>query len=160
MSYLLFTEILHFLGALALFLLFLRFYKWYIAGFSFLFGFLIDVDHLFDYFYFMKFFNRGFNLRDFLSAQSVTTGKIFIPFHGWEWVVLLLLLALLFRALLNSGTLKKDFWKILAQILFVAGTSLFTHILTDYFTNEVGFGAYSFFWRWSNGFYTSLICGK
>jgi len=48
------------------------------------FGFLIDVDHLFDYF---AHFGFKFNLKEFLQINYMeSSGKIFVLLHAWELV--------------------------------------------------------------------------
>ena len=53
--------------------------------------YLIDLDHLVDYF---LYYGLRFNFTEFLSFKYVTeTSSAVIPFHGWEWVAMLGLLA-------------------------------------------------------------------
>src|SRR3989344_955256 len=50
-------------------------------------GFFIDIDHLFDYF---LVFGLNFNLDYFLNSyQFISSRKVYVPFHAWEWVILL-----------------------------------------------------------------------
>jgi len=157
MSGLVVSEIIHFSIALILFLIFLKFYKPFTASFAFLFGFLIDADHLFDYFYYLIKFDKPFNPPVFFTPEPfIASQKVFIPLHGWEWALLLLVLALVFRL----EVFKKDFWKRLSNILIVSGISLFAHLVTDYFTNGMYLASYSFFWRLLNDFDSAGICKR
>ena len=50
-------------------------------------GFLIDADHLFDYF---VAFCWKFSLPDFLAGrQFLASDRLFLPLHGWEYVIVL-----------------------------------------------------------------------
>jgi len=54
-------------------------------------GLLIDLDHLFDYFYWA---GPRFNLKEFFDPTTyvVSTNKVFVFFHGWEFLPILFLL--------------------------------------------------------------------
>jgi len=53
--------------------------------------YLIDLDHLFDYF---LYFGSRFNLNLFLSGIYFEKAKkAFVPFHAWEWLLILWFLA-------------------------------------------------------------------
>ena len=56
-----------------------------------LFGFLIDIDHLFDYF---AHFGARFRLRDFFNVSTyvIPSRKIYVLWHGWEYLLLINLL--------------------------------------------------------------------
>lgn len=49
-------------------------------------GFLVDADHLFDYFYWA---GAKFSLKDFLQPKKyvLATKKVFVLFHGWEYLI-------------------------------------------------------------------------
>lgn len=49
-------------------------------------GFFIDGDHLFDYFYWSGF---RFSLKDFLQPKKyvLSTKKVFVLFHEWEYLI-------------------------------------------------------------------------
>ena len=52
---------------------------------------LVDVDHLVDYF---SFYGFKFNLANFLEGKYFkVTQKAYVPFHAWEWVILLGIIA-------------------------------------------------------------------
>lgn len=49
--------------------------------------YLIDLDHLFDY---LAFYGFRFNLFEFLNGkQFELSQKVYLPFHAWEWLVVL-----------------------------------------------------------------------
>lgn len=53
----------------------------------FLVAYLIDLDHLFDYW---GYFGLEFDLVKFIKMDYFSgPGKAFIPFHGWEWLIIL-----------------------------------------------------------------------
>ncbi len=54
-------------------------------------AYLIDIDHLFDYW---GFYGLGFNLVDFFKMNYFTgPGLAFVPFHAWEWLIILFYLS-------------------------------------------------------------------
>lgn len=53
--------------------------------------YLVDLDHLVDYF---SFYGFSFNLSDFLASKHFEiTQRAYVPFHAWEWIVLLGIMA-------------------------------------------------------------------
>ncbi|KKQ51518.1 MAG: hypothetical protein UT40_C0006G0035 [Candidatus Woesebacteria bacterium GW2011_GWA1_39_21b] len=54
---------------------------------------ILDIDHLADYF---LFYGLNFNLADFLRLEYLGFGKkvdwALVPFHAWEWLVILILI--------------------------------------------------------------------
>lgn len=131
----------HFLLSLGIgLLLFTRYQNRRLILASFLFGFFIDVDHLFDFF---AYFGLHFNLLDFFNVNTyiVPAGKSYVPLHGWEFVPLFWLVA------------KKlgEKWKI-KGLEWAVSLSYFGHLLIDHFSFLHRSWAYSFFFRWLNGF--------
>lgn len=108
----------------------------------FLVTFLMDLDHLFDFFYFAGNFNfwEYFGNIDFFASS----GKVFVLIHSWELVIFLAVLGKLKRA--------PVFWAISAAI---GG-----HLLIDqlsYTPNPLAYflifrAAASFSLAWFNGF--------
>jgi membrane-bound metal-dependent hydrolase YbcI (DUF457 family) len=97
-------------------------------------GFLIDIDHLLEYF---LVFGFNFNLEYFLEGREfLVSNQIHLWFHAWEYVILLLSLAWLF---------KKS--KVLETILVVLAFSIFIHLLTDSLINHYQLKYYSIFYR-------------
>ena len=66
-----------------------RDWRLFLGAFSF--GFLIDIDHLFDYF---LYFGFKFNLSSFLDVTTymMPAEKIYVLFHGWEFIPLVWLI--------------------------------------------------------------------
>lgn len=65
-------------------------------GSAFFGAVLIDLDHLIDYFFA---FGLHFNLRSFVHGeQFAQNDKIYVLFHGWEYVILLLGVAWLVKS--------------------------------------------------------------
>lgn len=86
MDFLIVSEFRHFLLTLGIaFLLFWRYRDWRLIPACFFLGFLIDIDHWFDYFV-----HYGFeiNLSKFFDVCSYVKplGKTYIPLHGWEFI--------------------------------------------------------------------------
>lgn len=80
-------ELVHFLiTTLVAIFLFWRYRNWCLIFVSFAFGIFIDLDHWFDYF---AYYGLNINLANFFDIASyvVPAGKIYVPLHGWEFVV-------------------------------------------------------------------------
>jgi len=144
-SYLGFTELTHFFTAFVLFLLFSRLFGISIGLLSFLGGFLIDGDHMFDYLVYIFKTRDSFNFRRFFKADYFdATGKIFIPLHSWELGTVLIILYFMFSS----------------PVLLVLGISLLVHLIVDQLTNHVNFLAYFLIWRAINKFDVKAVCDK
>lgn len=92
---------------------------WKYIGILFFVAYFLDLDHLFDYFVYYGF---HFSLLDFFRMKYFTPGAIsLVPFHGWEWVLILGYLA------------QKKKWKtILTPIVF----GMLSHVILDAFNVE------------------------
>ena len=144
-SYLGFTELIHFLTAFVLFLLFSSLFGILIGLLSFLGGFLLDGDHMFGYLVYIFKTRDSFNFRRFFKADYFdATGKIFIPLHSWE---------------LGSGLIILYFM-FYSPIFLVLGISLLVHLIVDQLTNHVNFLAYFLIWRVVNKFDVKAVCAK
>lgn len=96
--------------------------------------YLIDLDHLVDYF---SFYGFKFSLREFLGGDYFgITKRAFVPFHAWEWVILIGVVA------------KKRGWKSLFTILVLA---LLPHLIFDSIVQN-DFLIYSIIYRSINNF--------
>lgn len=146
---LIFDELVHFLLALAVGLFFYwRFRRWETIITAIIFGFLIDVDHLFDYF---AFFNFQFNLSSFFATQTyfVPSGKIYVLFHAWEWLILLWLI----------------FWQIgkrfkIKSLQWVVSGAYFFHLVWDCISTQTLPLVYLITYRLLNDFEISKIYHK
>ena len=144
-SYLGFTEIIHFFAALILFLVFSRFFGISTGLLALLGAFLIDGDHMFDYIVCILKTKEPFSFKRFFEANYFDeTGKIFVPLHSWELAVALLAL----------------YFVSSSAVFLVLGTSIFVHLIVDQFTNHVNLLAYFLVWRILNKFSARAVCGK
>ncbi|MBI2439723.1 MAG: hypothetical protein HYV45_03955 [Candidatus Moranbacteria bacterium] len=99
-------------------------------------GVLIDVDHFIDYFIA---FGRNFRLTHFLKGyQFFKNDKIYVLFHGWEYVILLIIVIVSIEV---SGESRALMWGVTIGAFF--------HLVTDCYINPgMSFKAYSFFYRY------------
>ena len=116
------------------------FRSWELSLACFITGFIIDIDHIFDYI-----FENGFDFNmntffDFFYHEKHQ--KIILLFHGWEWLILL------------GIYVKLTDWN-----LWVTGALIgyALHIIPDYFYSKAPFGSYSLIWKWKNNFNSKLI---
>lgn len=110
---------------------------------SLLTGFFIDLDHLLEYLLYF----RSFNLNDFLNSQHLLeSGQVFLFFHAWEYLILLIILAVIFH--------RRYLIKV---ILITAALSLFVHLVSDCFINKMPFKYYSLIYRAQNNFLIEKI---
>ena len=58
-------------------------------------GIFIDLDHFIDYF---LFFGPKFNLNDFFGFSYLESGKVYVFFHSWEIIFLLLAVGIYFSS--------------------------------------------------------------
>ncbi len=136
-------EILHFSIFAVMYGITSRFYKPFKDVRHFIIGFisavLIDFDHLLDYFLFNGF--SKFNLFEFLSCDFYNVaGKAFILFHGWEYLAVILIAAIL---------LKKTKW---SAVAFAFALGMFAHLLFDTYVNGLPDYFYFISLRILNGF--------
>lgn len=102
-------------------------------------GFFIDLDHVLDYFFA---FGLNLNLVQFFSGmQFLKSDKMYLLFHGWEYV-LILLIATFF---VKSEAVK--------TILLAIALGFFVHLCTDIVINEgMSVKGYSVVYRFKNNF--------
>ena len=134
-------EIVHLVltGVIAGFL-FWRFKDWRLVIVAFLIGIFIDIDHWFDYF---AYFSLRINLTDFFNVASyvIPAGKIYVPLHGWEFVIPFWLIG---RWIGKKFKVKGLEWAILLAYL--------GHLFWDQFSFPHHPLAYSFIYRLLNNF--------
>jgi len=107
-------------------------------------GFLIDLDHVLEYF---LVFGPTFNLQYFIeSRQFLTSDKIKLFFHAWEYFPILLVLAFIFR--------KRQNLKVIFFTLAIAGA---VHLVSDVFINGYYFKYYSLIYRYQLDYSASEI---
>lgn len=86
-------------------------------------GVLIDLDHFLDYF---LAFGGNFNLEYFAQGyQFLKSDKIYILLHGWEYVIIILILALISKKSIKIKT-----------ILLALGISMLFHLSADLILNS------------------------
>lgn len=96
-------------------------------------GFLIDTDHLIDY---VLAFGTDFRLYYFLSGyQFLKSEKIYIIFHGWEYVLLFSIVALLIKR------------PILKSLFLALALGMFFHLDADVVIDHIPPQTYSVLYR-------------
>lgn len=112
--------------------------------FGILGGFLIDLDHVLEYF---MVYGLTFNLQYFFeSRQFLVSEKIRLYFHAWEYLPILLILAYIFK--------KKETIKIALITLAFAGI---LHLISDVIINNYYFKYYSLYYRAERNYESSEI---
>lgn len=102
-------------------------------------GFFIDLDHVLEYF---LIFGPSFNIVKFLAGQQfLASEKIYILFHAWEYIPILLLIAWLIR--------KCRAWSILVVTVAV---SALLHLASDCLINNYPPRNYSLLYRYQVNF--------
>lgn len=115
----------------------LLFGNWWAVPVALLSGFLIDVDHLFDYLKFTKL--KRFDLKEFASAKYFDyANKVYLPLHGYEYAVILIIMA---------GIWPKDAWWMLALAF-----SQILHLLYDTISNKPIWPTYFLIYRINKNF--------
>jgi len=134
-------ELIHFLLTLGLsIILFIFFHDLRLMPIAFLFGFFVDVDHLFDY---LKWKKRNFSLKEFFTPSVYARGskKTYVPFHGWEFLPLIYFLGNLLRIKLSIEGLQ-----------WAATLAYFGHMFWDQIYVSPKPLAYFFIYRLINNF--------
>lgn len=103
-------------------------------------AFFVDFDHLLDYF---LAFGWNFNLEYFFKGYQFLKGdKIYVLLHGWEYVIILLILAIW---VLKNKTAK--------SVILALALGLFFHLSVDSLTNEgAKISTYSMIYRIKSNF--------
>lgn len=139
--FLIVSELQHFLITLVIALfLYWRYRDWRLIPVCFLFGFLIDIDHWFDYF---AYFGLNVNLTNFFDPGSYMrpSGKIYVLLHGWEFIPIFGLVGKIFEKRLK---IKGLMWAVIFPYT--------AHLLLDTFSFPHHSLAYFFIYRLLNGF--------
>ena len=114
----------------------------YIAGILF-FGWLIDCDHLVDYFYFLIKHKKKPLIEKFLTGSYFKENNlVIIPGHSIELSLFIFFLGLIFDDI---------------GLLFIS-IAHFLHLMQDLYYNKVNFFGYSLIFRIKNKFLLSMIC--
>jgi hypothetical protein len=111
-----------------------------VAGTAFFCGFLLDIDHILDYF---REYGFRFNRREFFHVFNETRfEKLWLVFHAWEWVFALFLFAVV------SGRHEA----VLGLLIGV-----FHHMVLDQVGNGATTGGYFIVYRAANRFATKTV---
>lgn len=116
-------------------------------------GFIVDIDHLFDYYLVF-----GFNFKPeyFLNSyQFSLSHKVFVPLHAWEWVILLIFFSLYLDKKIKIK--KQKVLKLLLSFTLALALGLYSHLIIDTITNDVKPLGYSIIFRAVNNFYSVKI---
>ena len=116
-------------------------FNFFLFSFCLFFGWIIDIDHMFDYLLFKK--SIKFNLKEFISGRYFNISrKIYIPLHSYELSIILFFVFIFFD---ETG------------FIFVFFAHLF-HLLQDQITNKVKLFSYFFTYRAFNSFNINCVC--
>ena len=128
---------------------YLIFRKWQSFLAAILVGVFADIDHLIDFFLYKKSFS--INLEEFFSGKYFDySGKVYLFFHGYEYVVILLILAFLIYLKNKKKLLSAK--KVAISILLALSLSLFLHLVYDVFSYKPKWPTYSIIYRVVNNF--------
>jgi hypothetical protein len=119
-------------------------------------GVLIDSDHLFDHF---MAYGLHFDPRGFISGTHfIINNKIYVPLHGYEYVLILLGIILFF----HNKTLSSHSHKTirasqtlsirLVPILISLTLAMLFHLIFDVYVNDMPWQSYSILYRISHNF--------
>jgi hypothetical protein len=101
-------------------------------------GTLIDLDHVIDYLFT---FGWNFNFGHFIQGfQYLESAKMRVMFHGWEYVIILLVAYWLVKA------------RTIRIIFLAVALGLFFHLGEDVLINKIPVKSYSIIYRALNGF--------
>lgn len=142
MTYLIITEIIHFVSAVAIFIPSSLLFGTKIGALSFMGAFFIDGDHMIDYIFIVLKKKSKFSIKTFLKANFFKdSSKLYLIFHSWELALILII---------------AYFWTF-NPFFLVLGFSMSTHLLVDRFTNEVKFFSYLLIYRLVKGFSVDAV---
>jgi len=132
------NEVWHLLAVLLLTVIFGNQVGWVRAFvLSFGFGFLLDVDHLIDYFIYLRRFKRKCELQEFVSGSYFkVSGKFYVFLHSWELSFVWLLLYIVWRN----------------ELFLVVFSAQFTHLIVDQITNNMNLRTYFLCYRYKKKF--------
>lgn len=139
---LLLSELIHLLITCLLGVILYRHYrKWIVWPAILLTGFFLDIDHFVDYF---LYYGSNLNLPTFFgNSYFVNPGTVHVPFHGWEYLLILFLLG-------------KSYKKVRIYCYCLA-LGLTGHLFWDQLHNCMPFFGYSIIYRVLNNFSRNLF---
>lgn len=101
-------------------------------------GFLVDMDHFIDYYLAFGLHWNWFYFKN--GYEFLKAGKIYVLFHAWEYVIILLFLVYLTRS------------KYLKTIFLGLALGLFIHLWTDVIVDQMPIRSYFLSYRLKNNF--------
>lgn len=114
-----------------------------ISFYCLFFGWLIDIDHIFDYVNYLRKTKKKYNLNDFISGIYFSKSKkIFLILHSYEITFVLLLLS------------------IYQSIFIFVAIAHFLHLLQDQIFNNNTKLSFFFVYRYLNQFDIEAVCRK
>ena len=142
---LLVDELIHFLLSLTVGLFFsFKFGNPWLLLAALFFGFLIDVDHLFDC---LAYYKRKFSLKKFFDVKAYMkgSGKVYVLLHGWEYVIVFWLIGR---------------WLGVAGLEWTISLSYLLHLCWDNFSFRHHPLGYFFTYRFLNDFTLESFRGR
>jgi hypothetical protein len=140
--------LIHFFFGLLAGLIVWRIWKkpfWAFVG-GFFGGFLIDLDHVIEYF---SVFGWNWQWQYFRNGyQFLKSGELHVLFHAWEYAIILILTVFLFKN------------KYARTILLSLALGIFFHLGTDVIVDDMPIKAYSLNYRIANNFEIAKIVKK
>ena len=137
-------ELVHLLLSLGAGAIVFSFYRrWQVLAIALISGFFVDSDHLFDYFLYKRAFD--FDLTEFFKGEFFDlAGKVYVPFHAFEYAFIAIGLGLVFLKTRKSITEKK---KLAAFLMLAFGISLIFHLVFDTLTYKPKLPTYFILYR-------------
>lgn len=131
-------ELIHLTAAICLaYLTFKWFHSKRAAVICLTYSIFIDLDHLFDFFLYNK--GISFDIALFFSSNFfLANGKAYVPLHGWEYAIFLLILSM--------------FHKKHRDIYVALSFAIIGHLLIDQFYYSMTPFKYFLVYRWMYGF--------
>jgi len=112
-------------------------------------GVIVDFDHFIDYF---MAFGFNFKLSYFADGfQFLKTDKLYLLFHGWEYVIILLILSQIFTRKARIYPVAR-YSGAAGAIMAGLALGLFFHLITDVNLNKIPISTYSVIHRTQKNF--------
>ena len=120
-------------------------FKSYVIGVtSWMTGWIIDCDHLLDYFIYLLKFKTKPDIQEFFSGVFFKKlGKIYVLAHSWEYLFIFLIVG---------------FYRLSFPFVTAIGFSYGLHLLLDQFSNKTHPGMYFLSYRIKVGFNKNKLC--
>lgn len=120
---------------------------------SFAFGFFADLDHLFDYTFYLINFNRQPSLSEFLSSSYFEISqKLYVPLHSWEAAAALIAIPWFMNQKKKPKIKRLGNISTLRAACILSGMALVGHLVFDQLVNQVSPFAYFWIYRIATSF--------